>query len=162
MLVQKIFTLLAVCLCCLIACKNDPASKATTTTPTTTQSVAQLPALPNDIVKDLADNTARIDYIFQELPFSMSADNRQNSQPYLTHIDVAPANMVANCKLMARAIYGDDKGRQIAEADVYYGQGCQYFVFLVKNKPTYANAMTESGIRFLDNLVSKLSQPATN
>ncbi len=39
------------------------------------------------------------------------------------------------------------------EADLYFQEGCTYYVFLKNNKPAYANLMTDDAIGYMNNIM---------
>jgi hypothetical protein len=120
---------------------------------------AQLPTLPQALVDDLVNNTEKVDYIFYDLPFSISTNTKEDSRAHLTHIDVKPATISNACQPFGRIFYNSGEGKGIVEAEVFFSKECQYFVFWVDKKPAYANAMSPAGITFLNNLLSKLKSP---
>jgi hypothetical protein len=109
-----------------------------------------LPTLPDVTMQLLIDSVDYIDYVFYELDFSMSLDNEQGVKYSLAKISGNPAELVDACKPIGRIFY-QIKGRNAAEADLYFSQGCTYLVFMEDNAPVYANAMSDVGKTFLNN-----------
>ncbi|MFK8057431.1 MAG: hypothetical protein AB8F78_15000 [Saprospiraceae bacterium] len=109
-----------------------------------------LPRIPNELMQALVDSADYVDYLFYEMDFSMSMDNKQGVMYALAKIGEAPAPINASCKPIGRIFY-QIKGRNAAEADLYFSAGCTYLVFMKDNAPIYANSMSEVGKKFLNN-----------
>jgi len=110
----------------------------------------ELPRIPNDLMQALVDSADYVDYLFYEMDFSMSMDNKQGVMYALAKIGDVAAPIKPSCKPIGRIFY-QIKGRNAAEADLYFSQGCAYLVFMKDNKPVYANSMSEVGKKFLNN-----------
>lgn len=109
-----------------------------------------LPTIPNALMQTLVDSADYVDYLFYELEFSMSMDNKQGVMYALSKIGDASPTLNPACKPIGRIFY-QIKGRNAAEADLYFSQGCTYLVFMENNVPVYANTMSDVGITFLNN-----------
>jgi len=114
-----------------------------------------LPTLPNALMQSLVDSADYVDYLFYEMEFSMSMDNKQGVMYALSKIGEQPAVLNPSCKPIGRIFY-QIKGRNAAEADLYFSQGCTYMVFMKDNVPVYANSMSEVGKQFLNNQFSAI------
>ena len=138
----------------LLACGGEqPTQAEQPITPESEQKVSQsksLPTLPDATMQLLIDSVDYIDYVFYELDFSMSLDNEQGVKYSLAKISGSPAERVDACKPIGRIFY-QIKGRNAAEADLYFSQGCTYLVFMEDNAPVYANEMSDVGKTFLNN-----------
>lgn len=144
-----------------ISCQNpksDNASKtnAKTASPAPAKVVREFDPLPNDILMRLWNECTLIDYIFHTLPFSMNQGEQASIRTNLTYVDqnVQP-NIPAACKgkAIARQFY-QIEGEIIYEADVYYSEGCQFYVFYDGDKK-YANKMSADGIAFFQTMIAK-------
>jgi hypothetical protein len=109
-----------------------------------------LPVIPNELMQSLVDSADYVDYLFYNMDFSMSMDNKQGIMYSIANIGEQPAEMSAACKPIGRIFY-QIKGRNAAEADLYFSNGCTYLVFMKDNAPVYANSMSEVGVAFLNN-----------
>jgi len=132
---------------------NEATSQPDTAAPSTVSTAPPpqptLPSIPLETVEYLWANCDYVDYVFYELPISMSLDNQRSVQYVLQHISDAPAPLLPECKPIGRIFY-QVKGENVLMADLYFSQGCTYFVFLENDKPKYANYMTEKGVAYLN------------
>lgn len=111
---------------------------------------AELPGVPSDILNRLMDECTGIDYIFNELPFSLSFQEEPGIDQNIAFIDPAirVGPIPADCKPMARKLFLI-KGEIAYEADVYYSGKCKFYVFLGKDKkPLYANGISAAGVQY--------------
>ncbi len=147
----------------LACCKNEQSGTASTppATPAPAAPAAQpaapavtLPSIPFEKVKKLFDECSTVDYIFYDLPMSMSLDEKASIQYAVRHIASDPAPLNPACKPMGRVNY-QVKGNIEVAADFYFSEGCHYFVFMENQKPVYANYMTEEGAKYFENQVKK-------
>ena len=141
---------------CIISCKNDtgqnkkaePAKTAKVSEPT-------FEMLPEPILRRMWEEAEMLDYIFHDLPFSMSQNEKPSIQANMTYIDkYAQPNIPAGCKPAARQFY-QVEGLIELEADVYFSTGCYFYVFIIDGKPKYANKMAQDGINFFNTMISK-------
>ena len=143
------------------ACNNDktdktPATDApTVSTPAPSATPAAktevlYPAYPEEKLKFLFDNSDYVDYVFYELPISMSLNEQASIQYSVSHVSLEPAPINANCKSLGR-IFFQQTGENIAEAEIVFNgpENCSYFIFYENGQKKYANAMTEAGIKYL-------------
>lgn len=148
----------------LMSCGDTPAGNAQSTTTATpakgAEPKASLPSLPVVTLEYLWKSCDFVDYVFYELPISMSLDNRKTIQYVLGHIAEDPAPLRPECKSIGRIFY-QVQGENVVEADLYFSEGCTYFVFLEEGKAKYANYMTKDGVDYLNNnfqQVNKMTQ----
>lgn len=121
----------------------------------------KLPTLPDAELNVLLEQCDFIDYIFLNLPFSLSQNEKSSIQQNILFISKEGLSEIpANCKPIARKFF-KIKGSIILEADVYMDGNCSHFIFFKDNKAVYANKMEKSGINFYNNLIeqaAKMSQ----
>jgi hypothetical protein len=125
--------------------------------PLTKETTASLPVVPADILNRLMDECTGIDYVFTDLPFSLSFQEEPGIDQNIAFIDPSrPVEGIpADCKPMARKLFLI-KGEIAYEADVYLSGKCRFYVFLNKDKtPMYANQMTEAGINYYAQVVNQ-------
>jgi len=159
----------------LTACGQENANKATTpaaTTGKTDQSAAApaagpsknstpLESIPQATVMKMWDECTYIDYIFHNLPFSMSQDQQESIRTNLSYISTEPQAFIpAQCKPMGRQFFHVN-GEIVMEADVYLSVPCKFYVFVENEKPVFANKMTPAGEQFFSNMFSQ-ARPASN
>lgn len=158
------FTLLIVLLfSIMLSCKTD--TKPEPQKLTTPKVVNQVPAtkpgypkMPNDLLLKMWDEGQMIDFVFHDLPFSMNQNEQASIRTNLTYIaDKAVDRIPTKCKPISRQFY-QVNGEIIYEADVYFGEGCEFYVFWVDGKPKYSNYMAETGIAFFKNMIQKAMQ----
>ncbi|MEM1218944.1 MAG: hypothetical protein AAGH79_08525 [Bacteroidota bacterium] len=159
------FTLLISTLLVLLAlgCQNENAEN-TETTPSEPAAAEEpkmvpagefLPSVPIEKLEYLWNNCDYVDYVFYELPISMSLDVKNSIQYALSHIAENPASLRPDCKPIGR-IFFQVQGENYLEADFYFSNGgCTYYVFLEDGKPKYGNYMTEEGAKYMNNNLSQ-------
>jgi hypothetical protein len=117
-----------------------------------------LPALPQNEYSLLVEQCDFIDYIFIDLPFSLSQNEKESIQQNILFIDRAGLdNIPQGCKPIARKFF-KIKGNIVLEADVFMDNTCQHFIFYKDNKAVYANKMAQSGINFYNNLIEQAAK----
>lgn len=115
------------------------------------------PALPAEIVKNLFDNCSFIDYMFTDLPVSISQEEKSSIQQMVSYFkNEAPVMLNPNCKPTGRSFY-QINGEIVLEADFYFSMGCTYYIFFIDNKPMYSGIMSSEGISFFNKMLSSVS-----
>ncbi len=139
----------------LLACKQDQKSTDSNITENVvSQSTESLPSLPLEVLQKLYDECTLIDYVFYELPLSMTVDQKPSIQNSLRHIaDTSPA-LKASCKPVGHITY-QISGHIVLEADFYYSEGCTYYIFFENREKRYANYMTQEGANSIGNLIQQ-------
>ncbi|HEB61832.1 MAG TPA: hypothetical protein ENI82_01655 [Bacteroidetes bacterium] len=132
---------------------ETPPPPVATNTPT--QNIAMLPKLPKAEADNLWNNCTYVDLVFYNLPFSMSIDNQPGIRSNLIMIANKQISQNPACKSIGRVIYQID-GAIVLEADMFYGEGCNYFVFYKDKKAVYANSMTAEGIQYFTNVMTQV------
>ena len=151
----------------LFSCKSESTNQGSNSKDSTETQVAMnsnkpvlaatdinYPSLTNDIIKNLAENCDYIDYIFYDLPISISQDNKQAIISNLNFLSRnVPSSIPNACKPMGRKFFHID-GEIILEADVYLNkeEGCFLYVFYENGKKTYANKISSDGVNFYSNV----------
>lgn len=152
--------------------KQKAASNASATTNSTQQSTSAvkpgvknavaLESVPRDVILDLWTTCTYIDYIFHDLPFSMSQDEKESIQANLNYISTEAQAYIPNtCKPIARQMFHVG-GDIVLECDVYLSETCQFYVFVENEKPKYANKMTPDALNFFGTMFSKVDQQKGN
>lgn len=140
---------------------NPTANKAQTKTaaaPSGMKNSVALQSIPKSTIMGLWNNCTYIDYIFHDLPFSMSQDEKESIQANLNYISSeVQAYIPNNCKPIARQMFHVG-GDIVLEADVYLSDVCQFYVFVEDEKPAYANKMSPSALQFFSTMFSKAGQ----
>jgi len=166
----KIFLSILFASVLLIGCGGNGATAkkpaATTTAPakaapaqsTGVKNKVALQSIPRETILNLWNKCTYIDYIFHDLPFSMSQDESESIQANLNYISAEPqAYIPNNCKPIARQMFHVG-GDIVLEADVYLSNVCQFYVFVENEKPVYANKMSPSALQFFSTMFNKVDQ----
>jgi len=119
---------------------------------------ADLPSIPPASMNQLFNEGTYIDYIFYNLPFSISQDDKPSIHSNLGLISRERLGGIPqDCKPIGREFF--HIGGTIAyEADIYFQDGCYGYVFLKDKKPVYANKVSEAGMKFYTNIINQASQ----
>jgi hypothetical protein len=115
----------------------------------------QIPSIPKEIMSKLYNECTYTDYIFFDLPFSMSQDEKYSIRANLNYISVVALGTIpTNCKAMGRQFFHIE-GDIVLEANVYFEDGCQFYVFVDGETPLYANLMSDKGIEFYSTMIQQ-------
>jgi hypothetical protein len=110
---------------------------------------ATLPSVPLELLEKLWSEGTQVDYIFYNYPFTMSLSDKPSIQHAVRHVAEQPAPLKSECKAMGRVTY-QIRGDIVLEGDFYFSTGCTYFVFEKNRVKTYANYMTDDGIKYFN------------
>ena len=158
---MKNIILLSLILCFTFSCNSK--QKKDVKTPSENAAVKDLkfknlPPLPQEQFKKLFSEVTYIDYIFYELPFSISQDDKPSINSNLQLISpekLGPLDV--SCKPIGREFF-HIRGIIAYEAEIYFQNGCFGYIFLDKESPIYANKISESGMKFYSNITSQAEQ----
>lgn len=141
----------------LYSCSDNSNNSTTTAPPPPTvesKAIPELkplpyPSIPDELAQDLYNRCDFVDYIFYDptLPMSISLNEVGSIRSTFSHFLRDPAMSNGTCKATGRVMF-QHQGEYITEADFYITNSCTYFIFMVDQKPTYANAMSDEGIKF--------------
>ena len=109
----------------------------------------------------LFENCDFIDYILYQYDFSVSQGEKAAIQASMNHVSRSTPTIDPNCKPIGRVFYQVD-GKNAMEADIYFSETCQYYIFLVEGKPVYANNLSNSGVAFFQNIFQQFEQYKKN
>lgn len=147
------------------SCKEKKTNTSSTEEVTATEQKFDLPALPISELQMLYDKASYVDYIFYELPFSLSQDNQASIRANLGLMSPDRLTTLSlSCKPIGREFFQVD-GEIAYEADLYFSEGCYGYVFLQNNKPAFANMISQEGQKFYQNIIQqaeKVRTQATN
>ncbi len=144
------------CLCLvglfmIAACQANSSSEDNQDGRDTRQSMpAVQPETPGSItveeMKRIYDSCDYVDVIFYESSVSMSQTDQSGIRRTIQFVSTRPATTNPGCSPIGRISFMI-AGNIVTEADIYMGEGCNYFSFL-RNGNVYAvNEMTPDGIR---------------
>lgn len=146
---MKSFFSLAILAMIMSGCQSKAPEQATT------PPAPAYSKLPMEILSPLVAECDYIDLIMYNPQFSMSQSDEASVKGSIAQIaDQAPAHNPANQPV--GHIFYQSKGETMLEADLYLGAAGSYFIFYQDGKPAFANAMTQTGINFYGNILSRL------
>ena len=114
-----------------------PASPPATTT-------SSLPPITEEVMDELLNECDFVDYIFYELPFSMSYDQKSTIQTALGWVTRSAEIPSTGCKGLGRMIF-QKQGVVIIEAEIYVSEACAHYKWIKDGKTMYASAMSPAG-----------------
>lgn len=160
------YTSLLFALCLLIAAgcgtDNKKAEKSAVPAPKAEKAVTYknanpLPSVPKEKIQELWEKGTLVDYIFHNLPFSMSQDEPESIRTNLNYISPEPQEFIpSDCKPIGRQFF-QIAGDIVLEADLYFSETCKFYVFVENEKPVFANKMNQAGQDFLQGMISQAS-----
>lgn len=131
----------------MAACGPDKPAMPPQQAPPPPAPAATLPSVPLELLEKIWQEGTQVDYIFYNDPFTMSLTDKPSIQYAVRHVAEQPAPLLPNCKPKGRVTY-QIKGDIVLEGDFYFSTGCTYFVFEKDRVKTYANYMTDDGIKY--------------
>lgn len=146
--------------CGMLCCKEKANPGADSGHPTSAVSTVNpdfqnLYPINADSIYHLYTHVDFIDFIFYDLPVSISANDVNSLKRHIQAIDDVKPVSIDRCALIGR-MFVHVKGQIIAEADIYVEPTkCYYFVFHTNDKPSYVNGMTMTGRMFFDGLLQR-------
>ena len=118
----------------------------------------QIPSVPQELMLKLYDECTYLDYIFHDLPFSMSQDETSSIRANLNYISTTPLGSIpSGCKPIGRQFFHIG-GDIVAEANVYFSKECKFYVFVDGETPLYANVMSQEGENFFMTMIKQAFQ----
>lgn len=150
----------------LFSCKSsndqDAAAQVTTSTQKSktnkavanNSNVEKYPGVTEGMIRRLMNQCDYVDYIFYNLPISISQDDKKAILSNINFIaKTSPESIPATCKPMGRKSF-QKNGEIMIEADIYINveEKCFFYVFYENGKKAYANHMTADGINFYYNV----------
>lgn len=133
----------------LVACKGSdkPVSDPLPETP----AITTYPLPPEGLLDSLQPFVTTIDYLFNNLPISMSVTERNAIWTMFSHISgKEPVPLQHGCKPIGRIFYVAS-GETALTGSLYFGKDCKFVVFLENEEPVFAVQLTQHGITFLQN-----------
>ena len=140
-----------------IACKSSNEDTSVEKEETTIQLP---PAIAPAKLVQIFENCDHIDFIFTNLPFSISQDDKSSIQQTVRQIEPRkPEGIDFSCNYMAEQIFMSE-GEIILDAKIFFEGKCTYYLFYEDGKPKYSASMTQAGITFYNNILAQAK--ATN
>lgn len=150
---KAFFSLFATILLAACGGQEKPAAPPQQT-PTPPPPAATLPSVPLELLEKIWQEGTQVDYIFYNDPFTMSLTDKPSIQYAVRHVAEQPAPLLPDCKPKGRVTY-QIKGDIVLEGDFYFSTGCTYFVFEKNRVKTYANYMTDEGIKYFNEQIKQ-------
>lgn len=159
----RLITIIALSSLLLIACDNKSTDNKSADTVLANE-VAKpeapqesYPSISVDRLEYLWNNATYMDVVFYELPVSLNQSTPEQIRSTIAHISETPPVIDPNCKPVGR-IFFQVAGDNVEEADIYFQNGCTFYLWLKDGKPTHANTFTKEGIDFYNNIYAQVQQ----
>jgi len=117
----------------------------------------KLPSISMEKMKTIWEKCDYIDFLFYKTNFSMSMDKKDSIQGTVRHVAQETPTLNPACKSIGRVFF-EIQGETFIEAEIFFQDGCQYFVFYENKKKVYANHMSQEGIAHYTNLFKQFPQ----
>ena len=130
-----------------------------TTTTATQQTATALPSISFEEMKEMYEQCDFIDFIFYQFDFSMSVNAKTNIQKIVGFVAPEIPTINPNCQPTGR-IFFQKNGETMIEADMYFNDICQYFIFFKDGKQVYANSMSPQGKVYFNTVFSRVQVEA--
>lgn len=161
---MKYFTLIIVVSLLVVSCKEN--KKVEETQAVVQEQVIEygpeVPGITEEVMVNLLNHCTFIDYIFKDLPFSVSQGEDPSIDQNIRFIDIAkPVGRIPkHCKPIARKFF-QINGEIVYDADLYFSKDCIFYVFVDKqNNPLFANHITPAGVDFYNKVFQQASNAA--
>jgi hypothetical protein len=143
----------------LLSCNSKKENLAATNTvpqeKKESSSARELPSISHDLIDKLYAEVDFVDYIWHDVPISLTIDTKEDAYTNVGFISQSTVGKIpVNCKNSARKFL-NSKGNTLATLDVYYGEGCNFYIQIESNKAVAANYMTEKGVNFYANIMKQ-------
>ena len=144
----------------ILACKSEEKKVMENSAETTAESQPvtefvenRLTPIGKGIFDTLYNNTTFIDYLWHDLPFSVSQADPAAVKANVTFISPnGLSKLPKHCKSIGRKSY-QFNGDIFMDADIYFGDGCAYYIFIQDNKRMWLNQISEDGQKFYTHLI---------
>ncbi len=155
---NKYFTFLIIIsilvVCSISSCKTDNKQAVVPQVEQTKQGIA-VPRADENFVRNLYNQVDQIDYIYTTFDFSMSISEPSAIKGNIATLSgLSIGTIPVDCKPVGRQMFMS-KGEMLAEADLYFTQGCQFLVFMEKEKPASGSMFNQTGIDFYNQVFAQ-------
>lgn len=142
----------------LPSCDNSTKTSSSKTSKATATTAQALIGLPKEVKQNLIDNCDYIDYTFYNFNFSMSQGEPPAIQANLALLsDDVQTNIPKECKPIGRKMYHAN-GEIVMEAELYFGQGCLFYIYKDGHTTLYGNKLSPKGVNFYNNIIQQASR----
>ncbi len=146
----------------LFACKPKSNESQTSTAQKTISAPVKVfqsaSGIPQEEVENIVNNCSHIDVIFNDMPISMSMNDRDAILNDLSYVSPEPISEIPNncAKPIGRKVFNGN-GEIMLEADIYFSQECVFFAFIKDEKLLFGNKMNQKGINFYNNIIKQVT-----
>ncbi len=140
----------------LASCNQDKpaAPPQQTPAPPPAAPVPTLPSVSLELLEKIWKEATQVDYIFYNQSFTLGLSDKQSIQFAVRHVAEAPAALNPACKPTGRVSY-QINGEIVLDGDFYFSTGCTYFVFEKNRVKTFANYMTDEGVKYFNDQIKQ-------
>lgn len=139
-----------------VAANNETAAPAEVQNNNQTQ-VLRYPSISIDRLEYLWNNATYMDVVFYQLPVSLNQSDNAQIRSTIAGVGEMPPVINPNCQSIGR-IFFQVGGENVEQAEIYFNEGCTYYVWLENDQPAYANEMTDAAINFYNNIFQQVQQ----
>lgn len=140
----------------LLNCQNDTDTSQNGSTDTASNNESIYRGVPNSLIQRLVNDCDYIDYILYNYDFSLSQNEKNQIMAAIQQIGPVFQGNHQTCQSIGRVFF-QAKGENIAEADIYFSDGCLLYFFLDEGKPTYANQLSDVGVAFYNQIFNNFN-----
>lgn len=145
----------------VLSCKNTDTKSTSDQVAVQNQGIIP-PAIPAADLIYLFENCTFIDFIFANLPFSMSQEDKASIQQTIRHIvPVAPTQINPECQHLVELLF-QVEGEIINEVKIFFQPECTYYLFYKNGVAVYSASFNEQGINFFNNILQQVGQTRGN
>ena len=126
--------------------------------PTPTVEYTRYESLPVERAKFMFENVDYIDYVFYELPFSLSVNTKNDIQNTIRQISSTGVAKIPACQPIGRLFF-QVSGENVEQADFFFDDAnkCYYFLFVGEDgKYQYGNLMTDAAAGYYRRLFNNV------
>ncbi len=137
--------------------------QAATEAPPLPQGERLYPSIPIDTLQMLWQRCDFIDYVFYYTDFSVSQNKQEDIRAAIRHISEGIPLIREECQPIGRIFY-QVEGENRLEADLFFSEGCVYYIFYDKGQRAYANEIMPAGMQFYEQILAaaRANAPQSN
>lgn len=132
--------------------ETAPSTEVQNNTPT---QMPEYPSISIDRLEHLWNNATYMDVVFYQLPVSLNQSDNAQIRSTIAGVGEKPPVINPNCQSIGR-IFFQVGGENVEQAEIYFNEGCTYYVWLEDDQPAYANEMTDAAINFYNNIFQQV------
>lgn len=159
-----LFFLCVVVVSCFVSCtskQQTPQSNNTATAPPVSKATV-LPLYPLASAQQLFENADHLDMTFTNLSFSINMSEVNQVKGIIASLLSTNQPPHMNCQYPFGLVSIQGDGKVLAEADIYFENGCTYLVFRENKQYAYTCAIPAKGIEFLNQMIANQQRMRSN